>query len=193
MNGVHDMGGMHGMGAIAVDKNEPVFHAAWEGRAYGLTRAMGGWRLWNLDATRFQRELIAPVDYFRMSYYERWIAALRELMLKNQLVTRTELSSGRPDEGAALRTPVFTADKVPGLWKEWAASLADELNVDAQLGEPDDGSRYYHCWLTTLERLVVDKRLADAAALLARKEAWAEAYRHTPHGKPVELENESGC
>ena len=115
MNGVHDMGGMHGMGAIAVDKNEPVFHAAWEGRAYGLTRAMGGWRLWNLDATRFQRELIAPVDYFRMSYYERWIAALRELMLKNQLVTRTELSSGRPDEGAALRTPVFTADKVPGL------------------------------------------------------------------------------
>src|SRR5450631_2263832 len=26
--------------------------------------------------------------------------------------------------------------------------------------------------------------------LLARKEAWADAYRRTPHGKPVELENE---
>jgi nitrile hydratase subunit beta len=115
MNGVHDMGGMHGMGAIKEDKNEPVFHATWEGRAYGVTRAMGAWRLWNLDASRFQRELIAPVDYFRMSYYERWIVGLVELMLKNKLVTRTELESGKPDEGAAVRTPTFTADKVPAL------------------------------------------------------------------------------
>jgi hypothetical protein len=115
MNGVHDVGGMHGMGAIKEDKNEPVFHATWEGRAYGLTRAMGGWQLWNLDASRFQRELIAPVDYVRMSYYERWVAALVALMLKNNLVTRTEVESGRPDEGAAVRIPVFTADKVPAL------------------------------------------------------------------------------
>lgn len=113
MNGVHDLGGMHGMGPIQPEKNEPVFHATWEGRAYGITRAMGGWRLWNLDATRFQRELIAPADYFRMSYYERWIAGLVELMLKNKLVTRAELASCRPDEGTVIRTPTFTADKVP--------------------------------------------------------------------------------
>jgi nitrile hydratase accessory protein len=74
-------------------------------------------------------------------------------------------------------------------WKEWAAALADELKASAARGEPDDGSHYYHCWLAALERLVVAKRLSDPAALLARKEAWAEAYRHTPHGKPVELEN----
>jgi nitrile hydratase subunit beta len=115
MNGVHDMGGMHGMGPIAVDKNEPVFHAPWEGRAYALTRAMGAWRLWNLDVSRFQRELIAPVDYFRMSYYERWITGLVELMLKTNLVTRTETESGRPEQGAVVRTPAFTADKVPAL------------------------------------------------------------------------------
>jgi len=76
-------------------------------------------------------------------------------------------------------------------WKEWAATLAEELNLAAKRGEPDDGSRYYHHWLTALERLVVAKRLCDPAILLARKEAWADAYRHTPHGKPVELENES--
>jgi hypothetical protein len=29
--------------------------------------------------------------------------------------------------------------------------------------------------------------LSHPAALLARKEAWASAYRRTPHGKPVEL------
>jgi nitrile hydratase len=115
MNGVHDLGGMHGMGRIVDEASEPVFHATWEGRAYGLTRAMGGWRLWNIDASRFQRELIAPRDYFRMSYYERWITGLEDLMVKHNLVTRAEIDSGQADPAASVRTPTFTADKVPGL------------------------------------------------------------------------------
>jgi nitrile hydratase accessory protein len=77
-------------------------------------------------------------------------------------------------------------------WKEWAAALADELKLAAQRGEPDDGSRYYDHWLTALERLVLAKQLSDSTSLLACKEAWADAYRHTPHGKPVALKNESG-
>lgn len=72
-------------------------------------------------------------------------------------------------------------------WKEWAATLADELKAAADRGEPDDGSRYYEHWLAALERLVTSKNLADRAELLTRKEEWADAYRHTPHGKPVEL------
>lgn len=76
-------------------------------------------------------------------------------------------------------------------WNEWAATLADELKADGARGEPDDGSRYYHCWLAALERLVVAKKLSDTATLLARKEAWADAFRHTPHGMPVELEHDS--
>jgi nitrile hydratase accessory protein len=72
-------------------------------------------------------------------------------------------------------------------WKEWAAALAEELKSAAERGEPDDGSRYYEHWLAALERLVTAHGLSDAAALLARKDAWADAYRHTPHGKPVEL------
>jgi nitrile hydratase accessory protein len=72
-------------------------------------------------------------------------------------------------------------------WKEWAAALADQLKAAANRGEPDEGSRYYHHWVAALERLVTDRGLADQAALAARKEAWADAYRHTPHGKPVEL------
>jgi len=75
-------------------------------------------------------------------------------------------------------------------WQEWATTLADELKTAADRGEPDDGSRYYHHWLAALERLVVDKRLSDPATLLARKEAWADAYRHTPHGRPVALTEE---
>lgn len=72
-------------------------------------------------------------------------------------------------------------------WKEWAAALAEELKGAADRGEPDDGSRYYHHWLAALERLVTAKGLSSPEAMLARKEAWAEAYRRTPHGKPVEL------
>ena len=72
-------------------------------------------------------------------------------------------------------------------WNEWAAALALELKAAADRGEPDDGSRYYEHWLAALERLVTSKGLTDSAALAARKEAWADAYRHTPHGRPVVL------
>jgi nitrile hydratase accessory protein len=76
-------------------------------------------------------------------------------------------------------------------WKEWAAELAAELKAAADRGEPDDGTHYYEHWLATLERLVTRKGLTDAAALSERKEAWADAYRHTPHGKPVEIRKEN--
>jgi len=72
-------------------------------------------------------------------------------------------------------------------WKEWAAALADELKTATDRGEPDDGSRYYEHWLAALERLVTEKSLSSRAEILERKDAWADAYRHTPHGKPVVL------
>ena len=40
MNGIHDMGGMHGFGPIKPETDEPVFHEAWEGRMFGLSCAM---------------------------------------------------------------------------------------------------------------------------------------------------------
>jgi nitrile hydratase accessory protein len=72
-------------------------------------------------------------------------------------------------------------------WREWAETLSQELRASADRGEPDDGSRYYFCWLAALERLVVEKHLSDAGTLHAQREAWAEAYRRTPHGQPVTL------
>lgn len=92
-----------------------------------------------------------------------------------------------PWQAQAFALAVKLSEQGHFTWKEWAAALADELEVAARRGEPDDGSRYYEHWLAALERLVTAKRLADPAALLARKEAWAAAYRNTPHGQPVEL------
>src|ERR1700722_15085945 len=92
-----------------------------------------------------------------------------------------------PWEAQAFALAVKLSEQGCFTWKEWAAALADELKAAADRGEPDDGSHYYEHWVVTLERLVTAKGLIDSAALLARKEAWADAYRHTPHGKPVEL------
>lgn len=72
-------------------------------------------------------------------------------------------------------------------WPEWAETLAAVLREAAERGAPDDGSRYYDHWRIALERLCLTKGLTDAAALDARSEAWADAYRRTPHGWPVEL------
>jgi len=73
MNGVHDMGGLQDMGPVQHEKQEPVFHAAWEGRIYGIDRALRFIGKWNLDTWRHQIELLPPADYFRMTYYERWL------------------------------------------------------------------------------------------------------------------------
>jgi nitrile hydratase accessory protein len=96
-----------------------------------------------------------------------------------------------PWQASAFALAVRLSEQGHFTWTEWAAALAQELRVAAGRGEPDDGSRYYEHWLTALEHLVVAKRLSDPATLQARKEAWAEAYRRTPHGKPVELGSES--
>ena len=92
-----------------------------------------------------------------------------------------------PWEAQAFALAVRLSEQGHFTWKEWAAALARELKAAADRGEPDDGSRYYQHWLAALERLVASKGLTNSAAMLARKEAWADAYRHTPHGKPVEL------
>ena len=106
----------------------------------------------------------------------------------------------RDDEGPVFAEPwqaqafalaVKLSEEGHFTWKEWAAALADELKAAAARGEPDDGSKYYEHWLATLERLVILKGLEHPETLADRKEAWADAYRHTPHGKPVELRRHS--
>jgi nitrile hydratase accessory protein len=92
-----------------------------------------------------------------------------------------------PWQAQAFALAVKLSEQGHFSWKEWAGALANELRTAADRGEPDDGSHYYHHWLAALERLVTAKGLTDRAALETRKEAWADAYRHTPHGEPVEL------
>jgi len=125
VNGVHDMGGMHGMGPVRYERNEPVFHAPWEGRVFALNVAMRAWRRWNIDAGRYEIELIPPADYLRMSYYEKWFARLIELMVKTGLVTRDEVAGGRPARGASKAEPALTAARVATMVRNGAAASRD--------------------------------------------------------------------
>jgi hypothetical protein len=68
MNGVHDMGGMHGFGAVAPEPDEPVFHAPWEGRVMAMSRATGFLGLWTIDGGRFSLEKLPPHVYLGSSY-----------------------------------------------------------------------------------------------------------------------------
>lgn len=127
MNGVHDMGGMHGMGPVVPEPGEPVFHEAWEGRVHALNLASP--TRGNIDAGRHKLELIAPAEYLRMSYYEKWLTRLEELLLAGGFVTPDELASGRADPTAAKATPMRKAADVP-------AALTAPYSYVREVGAP---------------------------------------------------------
>ena len=109
MNGVHDMGGMHGMGPVEYEKDEPVFHEPWEARVLPLIRGvMATGRLQGGRSNRPTIESFPALDYLRMSYYERFLTALTERMVANGVVTRAEIESGRPAPGSAKTVPALT-------------------------------------------------------------------------------------
>ena len=75
-------------------------------------------------------------------------------------------------------------------WKEWAATLADEIKRAQAAGDPDTGETYYRHWLNALERLVAEKGIATADTLNRYRDAWDRAAHRTPHGAPIELKPE---
>ncbi len=95
MNGGQDLGGTHGLGPIAPEPNEPIFHAAWERRIFALTLAMGAQGRWNMDRSRFTRENRHPVDYLSSSYYELWMKALVQLSTEEGFLAAGEVEAAR--------------------------------------------------------------------------------------------------
>lgn len=116
------MGGMHGMGPVPYERDEPVFHAPWEARVFALNIAMRAWRRWNIDAGRYEIELIPPAEYLRMSYYEKWFERLLRLLVKRDLVNQEEIDNGAPASGAVKTTPALTADRVARMVRNGAAA-----------------------------------------------------------------------
>ena len=93
-NTIHDMGGMHGFGKVEPEPNEPVFHAAWEGRVHALQRAVGAAGLWSIDGGRASLETLRPTTYLASTYYQRWFLGLEKRVVAYGLVGADELAAG---------------------------------------------------------------------------------------------------
>lgn len=93
MNGVHDLGGMHGMGPINPEANEPVFHDEWERRVFAVTIATFGGGNYHVDQFRHAIERMGAANYLATSYYEHWLHMVETLMVENGSISREELDA----------------------------------------------------------------------------------------------------
>jgi nitrile hydratase len=108
MDGIHDMGGMHGFGRVHVEPNELTFHASWERRIVGMVYQVVGRGWTNVDAFRHAIERIEPVRYLSVGYYGRWLAALETVLVEAGILVPGEVDRrlrGRRRKVAARDTP----------------------------------------------------------------------------------------
>ena len=112
MNGVHDMGGMHGLGAVIPEPEAgSPFHADWEARVHALVIASP--TRGNIDAGRHYRESIPGPTYLAMTYYERWFEALTQMLLAGGFVTPRELAAAAADPSVPKATPRLAPADAP--------------------------------------------------------------------------------
>ncbi len=131
MNGAHDLGGMHGFGPVDIERDEPVFHHEWEGRAFALTLAAGFAGRWNIDTGRFARELMPPAEYLATTYYEHWLFGLEKLLADLGMVAAGEVEARLRDPASRAASPpadmrMLPAKQVEEALRRSRASKADE-------------------------------------------------------------------
>lgn len=116
MNGVHDMGGMHGMGPIDVDEAEqPIFHGEWEKRVFAINNAVGALKIRNIDESRHARERMKPDLYMSSSYYQIWLDALERILAEKGMYSAEELAGDIPRQPiTAAHGPMMEPAQVDG-------------------------------------------------------------------------------
>lgn len=91
MNGIHDMGGMHGLGKVEVERDEPVFHSEWEKSVFVMMMSTLSRGLYNLDEFRHSIERMRPVNYLASRYYEHWLHSIEDNLISKGIITKEEL------------------------------------------------------------------------------------------------------
>ena len=133
MNGPHDLGGQMGLGPVAPEKDEPVFHAEWEKRALGVTLCASAIGTWTMDERRHARENRHPVDYLSSTYYEIWIKGIERLLKRDGFVSERDLAEGVAVDGAPQPRHVLRAAEVPSV-------LSDGTPYNRPIGAPASGT-----------------------------------------------------
>lgn len=112
MNGIHDLGGMHGFGPVHAEANEPPFHEIWEGRAAGILEVMTFPPGFTVDRFRYLRETLRPDLYLTQNYYEQWIYIAEQALLEADMISHRELATGHAAAGAKPRNDAMRPDAV---------------------------------------------------------------------------------
>lgn len=111
MDGIHDLGGREGFGAVEVDEKEEPFHYPWEGRIRGIVHAIRNPGDWNIDWFRHCRELIEPVDYLTRPYFDQWLQTYAAMIVNSGVATVDELAQGKAmAPGPELKPPMAPGD-----------------------------------------------------------------------------------
>lgn len=93
MNGIHDLGGKHGLGKINRPIDEPIFRAEWEGRMFAMFILTFAGGFFNVDKFRHSVENMDPVHYLTSPYYEHWLHALEQFAAEHGAVSKEELEA----------------------------------------------------------------------------------------------------
>lgn len=125
MNGIHDIGGMHGVGPVFRPESEPIFQHPWERRIMGLFPALFANGNFNVDEFRHGIERMGPCEYLQGTYYEHWLHTYETLLVEKGVVSAEELKSGKAASGK-VTSPVLTLDIVESLLKTGASARVDE-------------------------------------------------------------------
>jgi nitrile hydratase beta subunit len=125
MNGVHDLGGMHGLGPVDVEHNEPVFHNPWEKVVFGTMLATLGQGLYNLDEFRHGIETMDPAHYLTSPYYEHWLETVEKNLIEKGIVDQDELDA---------KTQEFLKDPAASVPEREDPELADSLSQLVRYG-----------------------------------------------------------
>ncbi|SFH42609.1 nitrile hydratase [Priestia megaterium] len=110
MNGIHDVGGMDGLGKIIRVENEPIFHKEWERTAFGIMAGTVGQGLLNLDEFRHGIELMDPVDYLVSGYYAHWVATVEWNLVKKGVLDAQEVEKRAEVFLNSPNTPIPTRE-----------------------------------------------------------------------------------
>ena len=111
MDGIADMGGMHGFGPIDRSDDDGTFHAEWERSILGITFSALGAGLFNVDEIcRATKKAPDPLTYLKSTYYERWLYSTEDLLKEKGAVTASELAIGRSATPVTNSTPAVTSE-----------------------------------------------------------------------------------
>jgi len=142
MDGVHDVGGMHGFGPVEREPNEPVFHASWEAAVVAIQRAVGRAGIYNIDEFRHGIERMDPAHYLASTYYEHWLDGIARILVEKGAITREELEErtdlfrAQPDLPAAAAVKAAAPAREPA-GSEWRQSAVREAPVTPRFSPGD--------------------------------------------------------